>query len=309
MEWFILALLAPVVWALGNHIDAFLVKYFIKDETGGESHGVGSLIIVSCLVGILILPITFFLNPEVFSVVKETRLILIAVGFLEGLSVLAYLYAVMEDDIASVTAWFNTIPIFNLVLGFLVLGEVITKTQFIGFLVITIGLIVLSVKRTEIGLLFKKKVALLMLFASFAYGLMTILFKFGAEVESFWVSSFWQYVGLSILGLIFFIFIKPYRDSFLKIFANKGLKFYSINAVNEFLFITGTMISNYASLLAPVALVSLVGSFQPVIVIIFGLAIALFSKTKNEESLSIKERIVQFVGILLTIAGLPFILF
>ncbi|MDQ5901312.1 MAG: hypothetical protein QG580_27 [Patescibacteria group bacterium] len=309
MEWFILALLAPIVWALGNHIDAFLVKRFIKDEAGGGSHGVGSLIIMSCLIGILILPITFLFNPEVFIVAKETRFILIAVGFLEGLSVLAYLYAVMEDDIASVTAWFNTIPIFNLVLGFLVLGEVITKNQFLGFLIIIIGLVILSFKRTEIGLLFKKKVVFLMLLSSFSYGLMTILFKIGAEVESFWVSSFWQYVGLSVLGLIFFIFIKPYRNSFLKIFKNKGLKFYSINTLNEFLFIAGTMISNYASLLAPVALVSLVGSFQPVIVVILGSIIALFLKEKNEYTITKKQRIAQIAGILFTIAGLPFILF
>lgn len=308
MEWFILAILAPVAWAIGNHIDVFLVKHYVQDDTGVKSNGVGSLIIVSCLVGILILPITFFFNSEVSSVVKETRLILIAVGFLEGLSVLAYLYAIMEDDIASVAAWFNTIPIFNLILGFFVLGEVITKIQLLGFLIIITGLIILSIKRTELGFFFKKKVALLMLLASFAYGLMTIFFKLGTEVKSFWVSSFWQYIGLTILGIIFFIFIKSYRDSFIKIFSNKGLKFYSINAINEFLFIVGTMISNYASLLAPVALVSLVGSFQPLVVIIFSFFISLFLKTKNKESLTTKERYIQVVGIFLTIAGLPFIL-
>lgn len=309
MEWFALALLAPIVWALGNHIDAFLVKHFIKKEISNESHhGIGSLIIISCLVGLLILPITLLFHPEVFSITREFKFILIVVGFLEGLSVLAYLYAVTEDDIASITSWFNSIPIFNLILGFFFLREVITKTQFLGFLIIILGLIILSFKRTEIGLIFKKKVAILMISASFTYGLMTILFKFVTDVDSFWVSSFWQYVGLSTLGLIFFIFIKPYRKSFLRIFASRGLKFYSINTINEFLFIAGTMISNYASLLAPVALVSLVGSFQPVIVIIFGYIIAIFSNIKKEDSIDKKDRILQIVGILLTIFGLPFIL-
>jgi drug/metabolite transporter (DMT)-like permease len=309
MEWFLLAILAPIVWAMGNHIDAFLVKYFIKNNDVSETSGVGSLIIVSCLVGILILPIVLVFNPEVFSVERGARIILIMVGFLEGVSVLAYLYAVMDDDIASVTAWFNSIPIFNLVLGFLILGESITRTQFVGFLIIILGLIILSVKKTELGLFLKRRVVLLMLSASFAYGLMTILFKLGARVDSFWVSSFWQYVGLSLLGILFFVFIKPYRRSFIEIFSNKGLKFYSINVINEFLFITGTMISNYASLLAPVALVSLVGSFQPLIVILFSFLIALFRHRKKEQILTVKERVVQVVGILLTIAGLPFILF
>lgn len=309
MEWFLLAILPPIVWAMGNHIDAFLVKYFIKNNDVSETNGVGSLIIVSCLVGILILPIVLVFNPEVFSVERGSRIILIMVGFLEGVSVLAYLYAVIDDDIASVTAWFNSIPIFNLVLGFLILGESITRTQFVGFLIIILGLVILSVKKTELGLFLKRRVVLLMLSASFAYGLMTILFKLGARIDSFWVSSFWQYVGLSLLGILFFVFIKPYRRSFIEIFSNKGLKFYSINVINEFLFITGTMISNYASLLAPVALVSLVGSFQPLIVILFSFVIALFTHRKKEQILTVKERVVQVVGILLTIAGLPFILF
>lgn len=309
MEWFVLALLAPVVWAIGNHIDVFLVSHFVKGGSLEKNHGVGSLIIVSCLVGILILPITLFLNPDIFSVAKETRLMFIVVGFLEGLSVLAYLYAITEDDVASVAAWFNAIPIFNLVLGFLILGEVITQTQIIGFFIVILGLTIVSIKKTELGLILKKKVVLLMLFASFAYGLMTTIFKLGANVDSFWVSSFWQYVGLSILGLFFFIFIKPYRTSFLNIFKNQGFKFYSINAVNEFLFISGTMISNYASLLAPVALVSLLGSFQSIIVVLFGFVFAFFFKAHNQTTLSFRERVVQVIGILCTIAGLPFILF
>ena len=231
-----------------------------------------------------------------------------AVGILEGLSILAYLYAVMEDDIASVVAWFNVIPVFNLFLGLIILDEKITGLQALGFLIIITGLCILSVKRTELGLMLKKKVVILMLFSSLAYSAMTVLFKFSTETDSFWVSSFWQYVGLAILGAIFFIFIKPYRRSFIKIFKSRGGKFYGINMVNEFLFISGTMVSNYASLLAPVALVSLVGSFQPLIVLIFSFVVGLFVSRKDTEKTTLRNRLIQIFGILLTIAGLPFIL-
>lgn len=308
MEWFFLALLAPIVWALGNHIDAFLVRSFIKDGEDEDSHSVGSLIIVSCLVGFILLPLCALMEPEIFSVPGKLKMILMAVGILEGLSILAYLYAVMEDDIASVVAWFNVIPVFNLFLGLIILDEKITGLQALGFLIIITGLCILSVKRTELGLMLKKKVVILMLFSSLAYSAMTVLFKFSTETDSFWVSSFWQYVGLAILGAIFFIFIKPYRRSFIKIFKSRGGKFYGINMVNEFLFISGTMVSNYASLLAPVALVSLVGSFQPLIVLIFSFVVGLFVSRKDTEKTTLRNRLIQIFGILLTIAGLPFIL-
>lgn len=308
MEWFFLALMAPIVWALGNHIDAFLVKSFIRDGISDDSHSVGSLIIVSCLVGILLLPICALIEPDVFSVVSNTRWVLMLVGILEGLSILCYLYVIVEEDIASVAAWFNLVPVFNLVLGFLILGEGVTKMQVIGFIIIISGLCILSVKRTEIGLIMKKRVVILMLLASLGYSLMTILFKLSADVSSFWESSFWQYIGLSILAVSLFAFVPVYRKSFLRIFKSRGVKFYGINLVNEFLYIAGTMVSNYASLLAPVALVSLVGSFQPLIVLIFGFVLVLFFGKKKAEKVPLSDRWLQIVGILLTIAGLPFIL-
>lgn len=308
MEWFFLALLAPIVWALGNHIDAFLVKSFVREGANEGSHSVGSLIIISCLVGLVLLPICIIVSPEVFSVALDYKIVLMIVGIMEGLSILCYLYAVGQEDIASVVAWFNAIPLFNLLLGFWILGEKITSTQAIGFVVITAGLCILSFKRTELGMVFKRRVVFLMLLAGLGYSLMTVLFKFSAEVDSFWVSSFWQYVGLSVLGLAFFTLIRPYRESFLRIFAARGLRFYGINAVNEFLFISGTMISNYASLLAPVALVSLVGSFQPLIVLVLGFVLVLFSRKKKIEKVSLSTRSAQIIGIFLTILGLPFIL-
>src|SRR5574343_1571728 len=104
---------------------------------------------------------------------------------------------------------------------------------------------------------------------------MTVLFKVGALETSFWVASFWQYIGLSILGIILFIFVKPYRKALFILFKNKGISFYGINLINEFLFIAGTLLANFAALIGPVALVSLIGSSQPIFVLAFGSIAAL----------------------------------
>lgn len=307
MSWFLLALLAPVIWALGNHIDAYLVRTFTKDETAHDAHHVGSLIIISCLVGITILPIAVIINPDIFLVPLVSKILLMVAGIIEGLAILAYLYAIYEDDIASVTAWFNSIPFISLILGFIILGEVITGSQLIGFFITLAGLVILSVRKTELGFIFKKRIMGLMLLSSLGYSVMTILFKVSTPIESFWVSAFWQYVGLSILGIIFLVAIPRYRKSFIQIFKARGATFYGINALNEFLFIGGTMIANYAALLAPIALVSLLGSFQPLIVLGMGIIIGVITG-KKLESLPQREKYTRLLGIILSIAGLLFIL-
>jgi len=307
MSWFFLALLAPIIWSIGNHIDSYLVRIFTKDESASDAHSVGSLIIISCIVGITVLPIAIIINPDIFLVSLTSKILLMLTGIIEGFAILAYLYAIYEDDIASVTAWFNSIPFISLILGFIILGEVITGSQLIGFFITLTGLVILSVRKTEIGFIFKKRVMGLMLSSSLGYSIMTILFKVSTPVESFWISAFWQYVGLSVLGIFFFIGVPRYQQSFIKLFKARGVTFYGINAINEFLFMSGTMIANYAALLAPIALVSLLGSFQPLIVLGMGIVIGVITG-KKPKSLSQQEKYTQLLGIVLSIAGLLFIL-
>jgi hypothetical protein len=145
--------------------------------------------------------------------------------------------------------------------------------------------------------------------SALGYAVMTLLFKIGALEESFWVASFWQYVGLTVLGIGFFIFVKPYRNAFLNLFKNKGFSFYGINLTNEILFVAGTMIANFAALLGPIAMVALVGSLQPVWVLGLGsiAALVLPRYFTNELAIPRKELLVKVFGILLTLVGLWFI--
>jgi len=247
--------------------------------------------------------------PQVFSVPGIDRLILIGVGIIEGLAILAYLYAVGEEDIGSVTAWFNSIPFFALILAFFMLGETITGTQGIAFAVTLLGLVLVSIRTSETKLIFKSRIVILMVLASIGYALMTVLFKYVTVADAFWISAFWQYVGLAVLGLFFFIFIKPYRRSFLQVFKRKGPAFYGINFINEALFTGGTLISNFASLLAPVALVSLVSSMQPIIVILMGVTLGrLIPSMREAVDLDSSDRVRTWIGIGLTVVGLAILL-
>lgn len=307
--WFLVALIAPAVWAIGNLIDVYLVKTYLPNNSQQE-HSLGSLVLVSCLVGLLFLPIIALFQPQVFTIPINHMLFLGLVGIVEGGAILAYLYALHHgDDASSVITWFNSIPVFALILGFVFLKETITQNQIIGFIIVLIGLLLVSIQKNELGIVLKKKVVLFMVLSSIGYAIMTLLFKIGALQESFWIASFWQYVGLTVLGIILFIFVAPYRNAFLQLFKNKGISFYGINLTNELLFVAGTMIANFAALLGPIALVALAGSFQPLWVIGLGSIASLILPAYFDNELDIpkKELLLKIIGILLTLTGLWFI--
>jgi drug/metabolite transporter (DMT)-like permease len=308
MTWALLALVAPIIWALGNHIDAWLMNTFLPSREE-EEHGAGALIIVSCAVAVVIAPVIAIVAPQVFTVPNIDRMILVGVGIIEGLAILSYLYAVGEEDLGSVTAWFNSIPFLALILAFVMLGETITGIQGIAFVITLIGLVLVSIRTRETKLIFKSRIVTLMLLASIGYALMTVLFKYVTVADAFWISAFWQYVGLALLGLFFFAFIPAYRRSFLQVFKRKGPAFYGINFINEALFTGGTLISNFASLLAPVALVSLVSSMQPIIVILLGVTLGrIIPSMKEAVDLDPSDRIRAWIGIGLTVVGLVILL-
>lgn len=62
MNWFFIALFAPALWSITNHIDKYLItKYF----RGG---GTGSLLIFSALIGFAVLPFILVIHPQVFDI-------------------------------------------------------------------------------------------------------------------------------------------------------------------------------------------------------------------------------------------------
>ena len=77
------------------------------------------------------------------------------------------------------------------------------------------------------------------------------------------MSSFWEYLGLGVVGVVIYIFVPKYRDEFMQMNRAGGVKIFTLNTVSEVFATVGDFLTNFALLLAPVAMVYLVGSFQP----------------------------------------------
>jgi drug/metabolite transporter (DMT)-like permease len=179
----------------------------------------------------------------------------------------------------------------------------LTFSQFIGSGIIFLGLILISLDFSKEKKKFKHKPVLYMLFACIAVAISGVIFKYVTVGNNFWVSSFWEYFGLGITGLLIFFFIPHYRKSFFHMNKTGGYTIFIVNTVSELMSIAGNLLTNFALLLAPVALVYLVSSFQPAIVLFLTLFSTKFFPNLVKENLEKRMLLPKIIAIAIMIVG------
>jgi drug/metabolite transporter (DMT)-like permease len=169
------------------------------------------------------------------------------------------------------------VPVIGLVLGYYILGEVITKIQFIGMAIVILGTSIIAFEiDAENNFKLKWKTAVYMTIASFFWALESVIFKAVALEENVWRSLFWEHIMLVVVGIIIFIFIRKYRDNFLSAIKSNSRAILGLNVVNESLYMSGNILFAFAYLWAPIALILLVNSFQPIFVLAIGIFLTVF---------------------------------
>lgn len=299
MTWFLYALGAPVLWALVNIADQYLVNKHAKGE-----HQVGALVLFSSLVGIVVAFIIAIFVNGIFEVNTHDRLILILSGFFSLGWIILYLKALEIEDVSSIVPWFLTIPVFGYIFAYIFLGETLTQIQMIGSIVVLFGGMILSFEVNEENKVrFKTKVALMMISSCIFAALWGVLFKFVTVEDSFWVSSFWEYIGLGLAGLLIWVSMRSYRKAFSHMIKTGGNKILTLNVSSEAVTMGGNFMNNFALLLAPVTLVFLVATFQPIIVLGLTFICTKFFPWIVEEKFTKKHLMPKIVAMGIMIVG------
>lgn len=303
MNWFFIALVAPVLWGVVNHIDKYMLSKYMKER------GVGALLIFSALASVVILPfVGYIFRNEIFSVGGQDFVTLIFIGFLSAAAFYFYLVGMEKDEASIVVPLFQLVPIFGYFLGYIILGESLTTAQILSSLLIMSGIIILTIEIDEDNnISLKTGVLLVIAAASFLFALHDTLFKKVAIVESFWVAVFWQYVSLTIFGLIILLTVKSFRDDFFSMLGGMGKKILTLNITGELIYITGNLTNNFATLLAPVALVLVVSSYQPLFVFLTGIFLTIFFPSISTEKITIRHLAQKSISILIIIIGSYFL--
>jgi drug/metabolite transporter (DMT)-like permease len=298
MQWFFIALGAPFLWALVNISDQYLVA---KYSTGRR--GSGGLVLFSSLIGIFVAIAIGIFKAHVFDIILLDKILLITTGGITIAWIILYLFTLEIEDVSSVVPWFLTIPVFGYILGYIFLHETLTFQQQIGSVIILIGVLLISIDFSGKKRKMKWRSAFYMLVACFLVAISGVIFKFVTIGGDFWVSSFWEYVGLGGFGILIYIFVPKYRREFMFMNNKGGVKIFILNTASEIFTIIGNLLTNFAILLAPITMVFLIESFQPAIVLFLTLFATKFFPNIVKEDL--KERILlpKIVAILIMILG------
>jgi drug/metabolite transporter (DMT)-like permease len=298
MSWFFITLIGPFLYALTNHIDKILLEKYFKVS------GVGTLLLFSSLLSILILPILYFLDPAVVDVNIKSAIALAVVSTLNILVLLFYFLALRDDEASIAIVFYQLVPVFGYILGYFVLGENLTQMQLIAMVIIILGTSIISVEiDNENNFKLRGRTIILMTLASLFWALGSVIFKYVALEENVVRSLFWENLTLVVIGIGIFIFIKTYREHFLLALKENSKAIISLNVLNESLYMLGNVVYAFAYMLAPIALILLTQSFQSIFVLLIGIFLTVFFPKIAVEKIEVKYILQKLIAILITGVG------
>ena len=298
MKWFFIALIGPLMFASTNYLDKLLLDKYFKNG------GVGTILLFSSLVSVCVLPFLYLFDRTVLDVNKTNILILAVVGVMNVLVLWCYLIALKDEEASIVVVFYQLVPVLASILGFFFLGETLTHKQLIAMGIIILGTTLISFEiSVENKLKLRRKTIPPMLAASCFWAFGAILFKSVALKENLWRSLFWEHLMLALSGVGIFILIRSYRHSFLTAMHINSKRVLSLNFLNEGLYISGNIAVAVAYLLAPVGLVLLTQSFQPVFVLAIGAFLTVYFPTIAAEKMHAKHVWQKIIAICITGIG------
>ncbi len=298
MSWFLLALVGPFLYAVTNYIDKILLEKYFRQG------GVGTLMIFSALLSVLALPILYVMNPTPLAVGLVNIGILATVGVLHALVLFFYLKALQSDEVSVTVIFYQLVPVFAVGLGFLFLHETLTVMQLIAMAIIILGTSIVSFEiDTENQFRMRRKTVLYMLAASFCWALGSVIFKFVALEEDVVRSLFWEHLMLTLIGIGLFLFVRSYRTHFLTAIRKNSLPILSLNILNEVIFMVGNVVFSFAYMLAPVALILLAESYQPLFALGIGVFLTFFFPRIIAEKIHVRHIWQKIFAIVVTGIG------
>ena len=294
--WLLLAFCGPVCWAVSTHIDKYLVDRYFQDSDTAV------LMLFTALLGVALLPLIWWIEPAILTPSFTAIGVMTASGVLYMGAILFYLRAIQSEEASVVAPLFQASTLFTFLLGYLFLHERLGLRPLLGIALIVGGALSLSLRSAQKTRKFKGSLIALMLGATFVLALASVAFKYFAIRDDFWTTTFWTFVGEGLFGAVLLL-IPGYRRQFAQLFRQSPGAVIGVNAANELINLGGGLSVRYASLLAPVALVSAISSTTTFFVFFFGILLTLFFPRLGREDLSAANLVRKAAGALLITGG------
>lgn len=263
MDWFYLALIAPLLWAIVNILDDNLLHHVYKGPYFGAA--------VSGIFGVL--PLASLLILRVSDVSIATAAFGTLAGFLLVLQLFFYFNALKKGSPSVVIAMFSFTPSILPIFAYFFLGERLSATQLAGFFMIIIASLSLALVEFKGWRQVKFNHALgPTIIAALLLDAVALLSKHLFNTTNFYTGYMYISIGMGIGGFCFLIaMVARHKYEPLPTPKNFTRKFLGLIALAELLSILADFTQKLAISRGPVSLVDAIAGIQPVYV----LAIAL----------------------------------
>lgn len=277
--WLAYAFAGPILWAASTHIDKYLLERYFR---GAD---VAVLMVFTALIGALMLPLVAAFAPQALAQDAASALVMAASGLLYMGAMLFYLKAIQSEEASVIASLFQMSTIFTLLLGYALLGEAPGARRFVGMALIVAGAVSVTFAPSGRGAKLRIRTLVLMACSTFVIALSSVLFKYFAVRSDYWSATFWTFVGQVLFGALI-LARGAYRRQFATLLRTNTSALLSLNAINEAVNLAGGLGVRFASLMAPVAVVSAISSTTSLFVFAFGVLLSLFAPAIAREDLS-----------------------
>jgi|GEM_PF-1712695 len=304
MTWLVYALLAAVLMTVINFGDKFVVESQVPNPL--------ALIIFLSWFNLAIALILWVIVGFETIPMKETIIMLLN-GTTPAFAGFFYFQAVSKTETTRIVILSQLGPVFTLILSMIFLSETLTGGQYLGFALILIAAIAVTMQRskTKIGDVVEPvwDVLILMTFANLIYGgglvlADSVVESLVTDFQSLLLITAYTGLGYWLGGLVLFVLVPEVRRQFMK--HARTTKFKALVSLSgvESVFMLRQVVLFMALSLGSASLVSIIGSLNVFIAIFFGWMLTLWQPHIFKEDISSSNLIQKFVWAGIAFAGI-----
>lgn len=294
--WFLFALLHVFFLALVNYTDEYL-NHINKVPTSANIHKrVGGVLLMSTLMSFVGAAVLWFITQNVSMPSQDLTLSLLSsipMVLMWG----SYFYLLNTYPVHQVVPLFQISSLWMLFID-LASGETVSIVGLFGISALIYGAYLLDVGSFQWKI--PTKLLLYSIPATANWAIALFLARTVSEKSSAMVFTFWQLLGVGLIGTFLFVIVKNYREGFMYRIKTQGRNFLGYSVLNEGFAETSYLFSNLAVAISPIgAYVAAVNGVQSLFVFLLLFFFPLGQRAKPTP--------VQWFAVLLIAAGTFFI--
>ncbi len=292
------AIAAAFFYSCSNYIDKFLLEkqrlnyYLITIYSGifGFIVGLGVALVVGIYTGDIL-----------------TILLVVGSGFLINISLLPYYKTLSMDETSRIIPLFSVIPVFTIIMGYLLLGELLSGNQYIGSFFIIVASLVISMEKPSLNIFKLRKSFWYLMLSCFLYSLSLILYKFVANDIPFFQALTYEGVGVLLCSVVLLL-NKSIRRMFVKNSKRIKKKVYGFIFINESINLVAVYFYWFSLTTISAGLAStIMQGIQPLITLFFGIVLTVLLPRLIKEDIGGTNLIWKASCIVVMFIGLYFI--